>query len=72
VRRTACAAMVARWLSRHNAAATVRKKSWGLGVGVLAVVQEVVLDRVQTGGMRQRLMVALAGEDGWLRCSGAA
>jgi hypothetical protein len=52
VRRMVCAATVARQLSGHDAAATVDKKSRGPGIGVLAVVQEVILDRGRTGGTR--------------------
>jgi hypothetical protein len=50
----ACAAAVARRPSGHDTVVTVRKKSQGPGVGVQAMVQEVVLDRGRTGGTQQR------------------
>jgi hypothetical protein len=68
----ACAAAVARRPSGHDTVATVRKKSRGPGVGVQAMVQEVVLDQGRTGGTQQRLTIVEAGEDGQLGCSGAA
>jgi hypothetical protein len=39
VRRMACAAAVAQGLSRHDAKATVEKKTRGPGIGILAAVQ---------------------------------
>jgi hypothetical protein len=50
VRWTAYAAVVAQRLSGHDAVTTVEKKDRGPGVGVLAVVQEAVLDRGRMGG----------------------
>jgi hypothetical protein len=45
-----CAVAVAQQHNGHDVVATVGKKSRGPGVGVLAMVQEAVLERGRTGG----------------------